>query len=346
MAPTPRSQHPAIGRSAILGTSPAVRTFKASFVSILAALAMAIGGPAAVQAQAWPSRPITLVVAFTPGAASDYTARIIAQGLSEVLGQPVVVESKPGGGGAIASTAVAKALPDGYTLLITTIGPAVLRPLIDHQLSYDAVADFTPIVLVGDTPNVLVTGPTTNFGSVQEVVAFAKQNPGRLTIAHPGVGTMGHLTALLFAAEAGIGANFVAYRGSSAILSDLVGGHIDLGSIAYSSGTSAARILAVTTEERLPLLPSIPTMRECNLPDVIGSTWHGIFAPAGLAADVASRLNAAANAFLDKAETRQRLGAIGYRVFGGPPERLRDRMSADRAKWSAVIRAAKIAIDP
>lgn len=261
-----------------------MRTFKASFVSILVALAMAIGGPAAVQAQAWPSRPITLVVAFTPGAASDYTARIIAQGLSEVLGQPVVVESKTEGGGAIASTAVAKALPDGYILLITTIGPAVLRPLIDHQLSYDAVADFTPIVLVGDTPNVLVTGPTSTFGTVQEVIAYTKQNPGRLTIAHPGVGTMGHLTALLFAAQAGIGANFVAYRGSSAILSDLVGGHIDLGSIAYSSGTSAARILAVTTEERLPLLPSIPTMRECNLPNVIGSTWHGIFAPAGLAA--------------------------------------------------------------
>ena len=323
-----------------------MRTFKASFVSILAALAIAIGGAAAAQAQAWPSRPITLVVAFTAGAASDYIARAIAQGLSQVLGQPVVVESKPGGGGAIASTAVARAPPDGYTLLITTIGPAVLRPLIDHQLSYDAVADFTPIVLVGDTPNVLVTGPTSHFDSVQEVVAYAKQNPGRLTIGHPGVGTMGHLTALLFAAEAGINANFVAYRGSSAILSDLVGGHIDIGSIAYSGGTSAARILAVTTEERLPFLPSIPTMRESNLPEVIGSTWHGIFAPAGLAADVASRLNAAANAFLDKAETRQRLGAIGYRVLGGPQERLRDRMSADRAKWSVVISAAKIAIDP
>jgi tripartite-type tricarboxylate transporter receptor subunit TctC len=297
----------------------------------------------AADAQPWPSRPITLVAAFTPGSASDYAARAIAQDLSKTLGQTVIVENRAGGGGAIASVTVAKAPPDGYTLLITAIGPAVLRPLIEGNLPYDPVADFSPIILVGDSPNVLAVGPQSTFGSLQDVASHAKRNQGKLTIGHPGAGTMGHLTALVFAAEAGFEANFIAYQGTPPILSDLLGGHIDVGSFAYGGGgTGAVKILAVTTDERLSFLPDVPTTRESNFPNVVGSTWHGIFAPAGTAPDVISRLNTAINDILSRDETRKGFETVGYRALGGPPDRLRNRMAEDHAKWSKVVAAAKI----
>ncbi|HEY4819956.1 MAG TPA: tripartite tricarboxylate transporter substrate binding protein, partial [Xanthobacteraceae bacterium] len=204
---------------------------------------------------------------------------MIGQDLSKALDRPVVVETRSGGGGVVASVAVAKAPPDGYTLLMTTIGPAVLRPLIDHKLSYDPVGDFTPIALVGDAPNVIVASPKWAASKVRDVVAYAKQNPGKLTVGHPGAGTMGHLIALLFAAEAGIEVNFVAYQGAPAILSDLAGGHIDIGAIAFGVGADAVKVLAVTTEERLDFLPDVPTMKESDFPNVSGTTWSAIFAP-------------------------------------------------------------------
>jgi tripartite-type tricarboxylate transporter receptor subunit TctC len=311
----------------------------------IAVLAPSVLWLAAAVAQPWPSRPLTLLVAFPPGSISDYVARVIAQDLSSTLGQTVIVENKPGGGGAIATVAVARAPADGYDLLMTAIGPAVLRPLIDSKLQYDTVADFTPIILIGDTPNVLATGPTSRFGNVRDMVAYASQNPGKLTIGHPGPGTMGHLAAVLFATEAHISATFISYQGSASIVSDLVGGHIDVGSIAYGGSASAARLLAVTTDERPSFLPDIPTMRESNLPNVSASTWHAILAPAGLAPEAVSMLNKALNALLDKPEVRTQFSKIGYRVLGGPPERLRQRIIDDRAKWSAVVQAAHITIN-
>jgi tripartite-type tricarboxylate transporter receptor subunit TctC len=287
-------------------------------------------------AQPWPSRPITLVAAFPPNTTTDYGARMIAQDLSKVLDRPVVVETRSGGGGVVASVAVAKAPPDGYTLLMTTIGPAVLRPLIDHKLPYDAVGDFTPIV----------ASPKWAASKVRDVVAYAKENPGKLTVGHPGAGTMGHLVALLFAAEAGIDVNFIAYQGAPAILSDLAGGHIDIGAIAFGTGADAVKVLAVTTDERLDFLPDVPTMKESDFPNVIGTTWSAIFAPAGLEADIVDRLNTTINAFISRDDTRKQFATVGYRVLGGPPQRLQARMAEDRAKWAKVIAAAKISVEP
>src|ERR1700719_3866006 len=228
-----------------------MRRFGRSCKALLCIIMSSIFWCAAADAQPWPSRPITLVAAFPPNTTTDYGARLIAQELSKVLGHPVVVETRSGGGGIVASVAVAKAPPDGYTLLMTTIGPAVLRPLIDHKLSYDPVGDFTPIALVGDAPNVIVASPKWAASKVRVVVAYAKLNPGKLTVGHPGAGTMGHLVALLFAAEAGIDVNVIAYQGAPAILTDLAGGHIDVGAIAFGVGANVAKILAVTTEERV-----------------------------------------------------------------------------------------------
>jgi tripartite-type tricarboxylate transporter receptor subunit TctC len=229
---------------------------------------------------------------------------------------------------------------------MTTIGPAVLRPLIDHKLPYDPVGDFTPIALVGDAPNVIVASPKWASSTVRDIVAYAKQNPGKLTVGHPGAGTMGHLVALLFAAEAGIDVNFIAYQGAPAILSDLAGGHIDIGAIAFGTGADAVKILAVTTDERLDFLPDVPTMKESDFPNVSGTTWSAIFAPAGLEADIVARLNTTINAFISKADTRKQFATVGYRVLGGPPQRLQARMAEDRAKWAKVIAAAKITVEP
>ena len=323
-----------------------MRQIKNGLRSLLAVAAVVTLATQVASAQSWPARPITLDVAFPPSTTTDFAARAVAQDLSKVLNQPVVVENRTGGGGAIASASVAKAPADGYTLLVTTIGPAVLRPLIDRKVGYDAVADFTPIALLGDAPNVMVAAPLRGFNSVRDVVAYAKQNPGKLTIGHPGVGTMGHLIALLFASEAGIEANFISYTGSPPIVSDLLGGHIDVGSMAYGPAVGAVKMLAVTNDEPLSFLPGVPTMKDAGLPNVSGATWSALYGPANLPPAIVARLNTAIEAFLARPDTRQQFDKVGYHALGGPPERLRARMAADRAKWAKVVDAAKITIEP
>jgi tripartite-type tricarboxylate transporter receptor subunit TctC len=317
-----------------------------SFHAIALLFAALLLGAAAAHAQSWPSRTITLVVAFPPSTTTDFAARAIAQGLSKEWGQSVVVENRTAGGGAVASLTVAKAPPDGYTLLMTTIGPAVLRPLLDSKLHYDPVGDFTPVALVGEAPNLLVSSPKLNVGTVQDLVDYAKTNPGKLTIGHPGIGTMGHLVGLLFASEAGINANFISYPGSPPLLTDLASGSIEAGSIAYGAPVGTAKILAVTTNERLPLLPGVPTLRESKFPNVTGATWSGLFGPAGLPPEIVAKLNRSIDAILRREDTRDLFDKVGYRALGGPPERLRQQMSDDRAKWSKVIAAAKLTLDP
>ncbi len=329
-----------------LGADTSMPSFARSILAIFILLGACLLGVVAAGAQSWPSRMITLVVAFPPSTTTDFAARAIAQELSKEWGQSVVVENRTSGGGVAASLTVAKAPPDGYTLLMTTIGPAVLRPLIDSKLHYDAVADFTPIVLVGEAPNLLVSSPKLGIGDVRGLVAHAKANPGRLTIGHPGIGTMGHLIGLLFASEARIDVNFISYPGSPPLLTDLAGGTIDAGSIAYGAPVGTAKVLAVTTAERLAFLPGVPTMKEGGFPNVTGATWSGLFGPAGLPPAIVAKLNQSVNALLRKNETRQLFDKAGYHALGGPPERLRQQMADDRAKWSKVIAAAKISVDP
>jgi len=313
---------------------------------LLAIAAVSILATQVAGAQTWPARPVTIEVAFPPSTTTDLAARTVAQDLTRVLGQPVIVENRTGGGGVIASTAVPKAPPDGYKFQVTTIGPGVLRPLIDSQVGYDPVADFTPIALLGDAPTVIVVAPQRGFTSVRDIVAYAKQNPGKLTIGHPGVGTMGHLVGLLFASEAGIQVNFISYNGSPPIIADLLGGHIDVGTIAYGAAIGAAKTLAVTNDEPVSFLRGVPTMKDAGLPNVTGATWSALYGPAGLPAGIVAKLSGAIATFLAKPETQQQFDKVGFHALGGPPERLRSRMTEDRAKWSKVITAAKISVDP
>jgi tripartite-type tricarboxylate transporter receptor subunit TctC len=298
--------------------------------------------PVASCADEWPSRPITFVVSFPAGAATDFAAREIAQNISDTLGQPIIVENKPGAAGVVGTTAVAKAQPDGYSFLITAIGPAVLRPLIDKKLPYNPFADFTPVILVGETPNGFAVKTDSLFRSIKDVITYAKQNPGKITIGHPGTGTIGHLIALLFVSEAGIEGNLIPYQGATPLFSDLLGGHIQIASIAYGPSAHNVKFLGVTSNERIDFLPEVPTISEVGLFNVTGTTWVAIYAPAGTPPQIISKLNNTINTYLSKDETKKNFTAIGFQILGGTPERLEKQMTDDYIKWSKIIAGAKL----
>ena len=311
---------------------------------LLAVAAMLTGVPRPGAAEDWPQRPVTLLISFASGSMIDFVGRSLANDLSAAIGQPVVVETKSGGGGVVASLFVAKAPPDGYTLLLTGVGPAALRPLIDKSVGYDPVADFTPIILIGETPNVLLANPNLGVKTVKDLVAYAKSKGGRISIGHSGPGTMGQLCTILFAAEAGLDLSSVSYRGTAPMMIDVLGGQIDAGFPAYNPATRQATVLAVTTDERVDFLSDVPTMKESGF-DLVGGTWHAILGPAHMPPELVAKLNGVMNAFLSKPETRRRFSDAGYRVFGGPPARVTERIVQERTKWSKIIEDAKIGDD-
>jgi len=319
------------------------RCLAKAFVLLVVA-AMLTGAPRPAAAEDWPQRPVTLVIPFASGSMIDFVGRSFANDLSAAIGQPVVVETKSGGGGVVASLFIAKAPPDGYTLLLTGVGPAALRPLIDKSVGYDPVADFTPIILIGETPNVLLATPNLGVKTVKDLVAYAKSKGGRISIGHSGPGTMGQLCTILFAAEAGLDLSSVSYRGTAPMTIDVLGGQIDAGFPAYNPATRQATILAVSTDKRVDFLPDVPTMKESGF-DLVGGTWHAILGPAHMPPEIVAKLNGVMNAFQSKPETRRRFSEAGYRVFGGPPARVTERIVQERTKWSKIIEDAKIGDD-
>jgi len=314
-------------------------------VLVLIAVAAMLGAaqrPAA--AQDWPTRPITVVLAFAGGSMSDVIGRTLANDLSAAIGQPVVIEVRAGGGGVVAGAYVAKAPPDGYTLLLTAVGPAVLRPLIDKTIGYDTDADFTPIILVGDAPNVLLANPKIGVSTVKELLAYAKTKDNKISVGHSGPGTMGHLCSVVFSRLAGIDATSISYRGTPPMLTDLLGGQIDSGFPAYNPATRSAKILAVTTEERVDFLPGVPTMKESGF-DLVGSTWFAIFGPAHMPPEIVAKINGVMDASLKKSEYRARFGEQGLRLLGGPPAALSERVAQDRAMWAPIIAGLNLGAD-
>jgi len=309
-------------------------------IGLFVAVALLGATPRAAVAEDWPTKPITLIVASTPGGMMDVISRSIAQDLSVALGQPVIVEFRPGGGSVIGIQAVAKAAPDGYTLLQTNIGPMVFRPLMDKTITFDAEKDFTPISLVGDTPNALLVNPKIGAKTVKDVIAYARTKDNKLTIAHPGIGTMGHLCGVLLAREAKFEGNYVPYRGAQQIILDLLGGQLDLGTPAYGPAMDQV-IIAVAGDQRLESQPNLPTLKESGI-DVVCSTWTGIFGPAGMPPAIVEKLNAAIETYLRKPEAREKFGAIGLRVLGGAPGKMSERILADRKQWTDIITGLNI----
>jgi tripartite-type tricarboxylate transporter receptor subunit TctC len=303
---------------------------------LLAIVAMLAAVPGTAAAAEWPERPITILLPFAGGGMMDFTVRAIAQDLGKALGQTVVIEPKAGGAGVVATIATANAAPDGYTLLISANGPLVFRPLMTKSDGPDPAKSLTPIVMVGDTPNVILASPKLGVGTVKELVAYAGKHQNRLTIGHPGVGTMGQFCGMLFAAKTDIDGTLVGYRGAAPIITDLRGGQIDIGTPAFGPGTDAVKVLAVAGDKRLKSLPEVPTLKESGV-DMQCATWLAIYGPPGLPRPIVDKLNGAIGAFLRKPETDQLFSRVGLTPLGGSPERLRDRAIADTALWGPIV---------
>jgi tripartite-type tricarboxylate transporter receptor subunit TctC len=300
-----------------------------------------------VAAQSYPARgPIRLVVPFAAGGGTDAIARVLGAGLASDLGQVVIVDNKPGAGTMIGSDVVAKSPPDGYTLLMATFAHAV-NPSLQAKMPYSQATAFAPVSLVGRSPNVLVVRPGRPFKSVSDIIAFAKANPGKLTYGSFGNGTSAHLAAELFKSLAKVDLTHVPYRGSSPAMTDLLGGQIDLmfttvASVAPFVSSGRLRAIAVTSPERSPARPSVPTIAESGVPGYVAESWYGIYAPAGTPRDLVARLNASIKKAVATENFRKRVEDEGLVVTASTPEELTRYVTAEQARWARIIRDAHI----
>jgi tripartite-type tricarboxylate transporter receptor subunit TctC len=316
-----------------------------SSLGLVLGLLLTVTTPAPAQPQTpdkdWPNRPVTIVYPFAPGGADGFV-RHIARVLSEKFGQPFLVEYRSGAGGAVGLTQVAKAPPDGHTLVMTYIGPAVLNKLLYASIPYDPDTEFEPVILLSETPQVIVTNPKLGLKTLADLVAYGKSNP--LTIGHSGAGTMGHLAAALFAARTGSNATLIGYRGATPAIQDVLGGQITAAFPAYVPAVANVTQLAVTSPQRVGFLPGVPTAVESGV-DVVATTWGAVVGPARMPRGIVEKLNAALNEFLESEDGARQMEVFGMLPLGGPPERLTEIMARDKAKWEPIIRAANIKLD-
>jgi tripartite-type tricarboxylate transporter receptor subunit TctC len=317
-----------------------MRTYRWTVGAAALAAGLACGGVAA--AEDWPTRPVTMIVPYAPGGNIDQAARLFARELSEKLGQQFIIESKGGAGGSIGATQVAKAKPDGYTLLVTANGPSVLNKMLYTSLSYDPDTDFTPISLISDVPQVFIVNSKSPVSDLKGLIALAKEKKEGLTIGHPGVGTGAHLTAIGFANQFGIKAVPVAYRGALPLVTAVIVGEIDAGLPAYIPQVHSARILAVTTDERVDFLPGVPTARESGFANLASGTFTALAAPAGVPTEIITKMNRILDAYLKTDEAKKQFALIGAKTLGGPPERLTERMKQEKALWGPIVKNADI----
>jgi tripartite-type tricarboxylate transporter receptor subunit TctC len=327
---------------------------RGSLERIRVVAAVAIGAlfllqPVAAPAQTWPSRPINLIVPFTAGTTSDVVARTLADHLSRTLGEPVVVDNRGGAGGNLGGALVAKAAPDGYTLLLATTGPAATNKFMYKEMAFDPQIDFTPIALVGQSPVVIVAGPTVPAKTLKALIDYAKANPDRLTAGFPGRGTLGHVGGELLAQRAGIKFSYTQYRGSTPIMTDLLGGHIDFAMdsmAAYVPNVREGKLLAlaIASTQRWSGLPDVPTVAESGVP-IEASVWYALLAPASTPAPVVATLNAAMNEALQEPRTKQIFDNLGIAAAGGTPQDLQTFIAAELEKWGPIIKAANITLE-
>lgn len=318
------------------------------FAAIAAAAVMTFLAAAPASAQtAWPTRPVTLIVPFTAGTTSDVIARGLVEHLSGALGQTVVIDNRGGAGGNIGAAAVAKADPDGYTLLFATTGPAATNKLMYKNMPFDPQNDFVPIALVGKSAIIVVARPDAPFSTLKELVEYAKANPNKLTAGFPGNGTLGHITGELLQNTAGVKFGHTQYRGSPAIITDLIGKHIDIGMdsmAAYVTNVQEKKIkaLAIAGGKRWSKLPDVPTASESGLPGFEASVWYALLAPKGTAPEIIAKLNAATNEYLKSDKAKTSLDTLGVEIIGGTPDDLKTFTAAEIAKWQPIIKSANI----
>jgi tripartite-type tricarboxylate transporter receptor subunit TctC len=318
--------------------------------ALLTALLAAFAVAQPLLAQTYPARPLRMLVGFAPGGANDILARIVSQKLAESLGQPVVVENRPGNAGLIAAELLAKAPPDAHTLMLGSTGTQTIAPNLTPRLPYDALRALAPVSLVGAAPSALVVNASVPAQSVQELIALAKARPGRLTYASSGNGTTLHLGGELFKQMAGVDLVHVPYKGNAPALNDLVGGQVDmifsaLPPLLPLAKAGKVRILGVAALERHRSAPELPTIAEQGLPGYVMGTWYGVFATGGSPADALERLGAELRKTIADAKVRESIAAQGVDPSSSTPAEFREFFSAEFAKWAKLIKDAGIKAD-
>ncbi len=321
------------------------------FVMVATAAAALNASLAAAEPDAagYPNRAVKVIVSAPPGGGVDIVARVLADRLAKMWGQPFVVENRPGAGGNVGAEAVAHAEPDGYTLLAAQPAPLTTNVVMYKKLNFDPAA-FEPLAIMTSIPNALVVRPNFPANTVQELITYAKANPGKVNFGSQGVGTTPHLTGELFARVTGTKLTHVPYRGTAQAVNDLIAGHLDLlffqlDSVREQYQAKKAKMLAVTTDARVPAVPEVPTMDEAGVRGFRSSTWNALAAPPKTPAAIVAKLNQAINEVLKKPETAEHLRRMNMTPVGGTPGEIRAYIAAETERWGDVIRAANIKLD-
>ena len=322
---------------------------KNTFALAAIALCSAFAFTGAAHAQ-YPTKPIKIVVPFPAGGTTDILARAVAADLQKAFGQAVVVENKAGAGGNIGSDSVAKSSPDGYTLLMGTVGTHAINVSLYPKMPYDAVKDFAPVSLVAGVPNVLVASPSFPVNSVKDLVDAAKKAPDKITFASSGSGTSIHLSGELFKQLAGVQMTHVPYKGSSAALPDVISGQVNVmfdnaPSVIQHIRGGKLKAVAVTSDKRSPALPGVPTIAESGLPGFEASSWFGVLAPAATPKDIVDKLSGAIAKSLQTPEMKERLAGQGAVAVGNTPEQFSAHIKSEIDKWSKVVKASGAKVD-
>jgi tripartite-type tricarboxylate transporter receptor subunit TctC len=314
---------------------------RSAFLAGLVAVHLSGAGPAT--AQVYPARPVTIVVPFAAGGGNDILARLLAQHMSQALGQQFVIENRAGAGGTIGARAVAKAAPDGYSLMVGHSGVFAIAPALYADPGYDPRRDFAPIGLIGSYQQILVTHPSLPVRRISDLIALARKEPGKITYATAGVGSGSHVSTELFAMMAGVKLTHIPYRGTGALQGDLVGGHVDMAISTFPSvfgeiRSGLLRTIAVTGEARSPIFPDVPTIAESGVPGYAAVIHYGMVAPAGISPAIADRLNAELRAALGSEDVRARIAEEGGEALPGTPDQQAKDMAQEEAKWGALVR--------
>lgn len=313
----------------------------------LFALTLSLNGAGA---QNYPNKPVTLVVAFTPGGPSDVLARIVGKKMQEILGQPFIIENRPGAGGNIAAEQVARSAPDGLTLLMGNNSILATNAALYKKINFDPEKDFIPISLIGTQANILVVNPKVPANTMAELIALAKKEPGKMNFASSGHGAAAHLSGELFKSEAKVDIVHVAYKGAAPALQDVIAGHVDMmfataASVVGHIKSGQVRALAVTTPKRTAVLPEIATVDELGLKGFDATTWHGLVAPANTPKEIIATLYDATKKTLADPGVQKQLADLGVDIVGNSPQEFSAYIKAEIPKWTAVVKASGASLD-
>ena len=317
---------------------------------LLTAFAIAFAAVTGVQAQTWPSKPVTLVVPFPPGGSTDSVARAIGPKLTAAYGQQFVVDNKAGATGTIGAVFVKRAAPDGYTFLVTSLGPLVIVPHLIKPMQYDALKDFDVITVAVQAPNVLLVPAASPHKTLADVVAYQKANPGKMSFASAGNGSSDHLTAELFWLQTGTTGLHIPYKGGAPAMSDLLGGQVDAAFVNINSAmpqvrSGKVRALTITSAKRSELLPDVPTLTEAGIKGVDVYSWQAVVGPKGLPADVRDKMHAGIVAALNDPAIKQQFTSIGFEIVANTPAQFAAFQQQEFARWKQVIETRKITAD-